>query len=168
MLPNANPPHRPPPVASATDRLEMVRLAVACRPHLKVCDLEVKRGGISYTLETLNSLTVQFPGQRFTWLVGDDAAVLIKDWYEPDAVLARATFTVFNRAGTREPDASRLQALGFPPDRTRIVHINSPPITAHEIRARLALGLPVRDWLPPSVLDYIQRRRLYRSETQVP
>ncbi len=168
LLPNARPPHRTLPIAGAADRLQMVRLAVAGHHSLRACDLEVKAGGVSYTLQTLDSLANDFPGEEFIWLVGYDAALLIAGWYQPDAVLARARFAVFNRAGAPPPDAGRLLALGFPKDRVRIVRIDSPAISAHEIRVRLSQGLPVEGMLPPSVLDYIHKHGLYQRKREVP
>ena len=160
LMPNAQPPHRPQPIASAQDRMRMVELAVDRVPGLVPSRLEVERGGISYTIDTIRELRERFPGQRFEILLGSDAAEHVGAWHRAGDVLAEGNFVIFNRPGTRLTPAE-LAGLGFAPERSRVVHLETPPIAAHEIRDRLAGGGPVDDLIPPGVAAYIRAHRLY-------
>lgn len=160
MMPNAHPPHRTEPLASAAQRMRMVELAVAGHPGLVASRLEVERGGISYTVDTIRELARRFPGQFFEFLLGSDEAVQIGSWHAHADVLGEANFVVFNRPGTTVTPA-QLHELGFEPARTRVVHLETPAIAAHEIRDRLAGGGPVDDLLPSRVAAYIHEHHLY-------
>ena len=163
LMPNATPPHRTAaPVARADDRLRMVRLAVESQPGLVPSALEVDRGGISYTMDTVRELAHAFPGRPFAILLGSDAALQIRSWHEADALLGTARFVIFNRPEiTLAPQT--LHELGFEPSRTQIVHLDTPAIAAHQVRDRLARGAPIDDLVPASVADYIRTHDLYHG-----
>jgi nicotinate-nucleotide adenylyltransferase len=163
LMPNAMPPHRTAaPVASATDRLRMVQLAIDAQPGLQPSSLEVDRGGISYTIDTVRELTRVLGGRPFAILLGSDAALQIRSWHDADALLDEARFVIFNRPETTLASQT-LHELGFEPYRTQIVHLDTPAIAAHQIRDRLARGAPIDDLVPASVGDYIRMHHLYRG-----
>ena len=163
LMPNAMPPHRSAaPVASADDRLRMVRLAVDSQPGLVPLALEVDRGGISYTIETVRELGRAFPERPFAILLGSDVALQIRSWHDADALLNEARFVIFNRPETTLAPQT-LHELGFEPSRTRIVHLDTPAIAAHQIRDRLARGAPIDDLVPAAVAEYIRSHHLYQS-----
>jgi len=160
LMPNAQPPHRRMPLASALDRMRMVEVAAAGQPGLVASRLEIERGGTSYTIDTVRELKARFPGQRFELLLGSDAAIQIASWHEAEAVLAEAAFVIFNRPGTTL-SVERIQVLGFPVQATRLVHIETPPVAAHEVRDRVARGAPIDQLVPAAVAAYIREHRLY-------
>ncbi|HEV3096709.1 MAG TPA: nicotinate-nucleotide adenylyltransferase [Candidatus Dormibacteraeota bacterium] len=161
LMPNAQPPHRSdPPLASAEDRMRMVELAVAQQPGLVASRVEVERGNVSYTIDTVRELARRFPRQRFELLLGSDAALQIRSWHEAAALLAEASFVIFNRPETSLAPQT-MHELGFAPARTRVVHLDTPAIAAHQIRDRLARGSPIDDLVPPAVAEYISEKRLY-------
>jgi nicotinate-nucleotide adenylyltransferase len=163
LMPNATPAHRTAaPLARATDRMRMVELAVAGQPGLQPSRLEVDRGGISYTIETIRELARVYPGQRFVLLLGSDAALKIRSWHDAGALLDEATFTIFNRPETVLAPQT-LHELGFSPARSRIVHLDTPAIAAHQVRDRLARGASIDDLVPAAVADYIRTHELYRG-----
>jgi len=163
LMPNAMPAHRSAaPVASADDRLRMVRLAVDSQPGLVPSALEVDRGGISYTIETVRELGRAFPERPFAILLGSDVALQIRSWHDADALLDEARFVIFNRPETTLAPQT-LHELGFEPSRTRIVHLDTPAIAAHQVRDRLARGAPIGDLVPAAVADYIRSHHLYQS-----
>jgi len=163
LMPNATPSHRSAaPVASADDRLRMVELAVDAQPGLAPSALEVDRGGISYTIDTVRELAHRFPGRAFAILLGSDAALQIRSWHDAEALLDSARFVIFNRPETTLAPQT-LHELGFAPGRTQIVHVDTPAIAAHQIRDRLARGAPIDDLVPAAVADYIRLRGLYQS-----
>jgi nicotinate-nucleotide adenylyltransferase len=163
LMPNARPPHRTTaPVAAAQDRMRMVELAVAGHQGLVPSRIEVDRGGVSYTIDTFRQLARDFPGQRFALLLGADAALQIRSWREADALLAQASFIIFNRPQTTLAPQT-LRELGFAPSRSRIVQLDTPAIAAHQVRDRLARGTAIDDLVPVPVADYIRTHQLYRG-----
>jgi nicotinate-nucleotide adenylyltransferase len=162
LMPNATPPHRSAaPVASADDRLRMVQLAVDTQSGLVPSALEVDRGGISYTIDTVRELARAFPGRPFAILLGSDAALQIRSWHDAGALLDEARFVIFNRPETALASQT-LHELGFDPGRTQIVHLDTPAIAAHQVRDRLARGAPIDDLVPAAVADYIRMHHLYQ------
>jgi nicotinate-nucleotide adenylyltransferase len=161
LMPNAQPPHRPPALAGAGDRMRMVELSVDGLPGLRASQLEVARGGVSYTIDTVRELAAKHPERRFDLLLGTDAALNIRSWREAEALLREARFVIFNRPDT-VTTAAELHALGFPKERTRVVHVDTPSIAAHEVRQRLQDGLSVDGMVPSQVIDYIHQHGLYR------
>ncbi len=164
-MPNAHPPHRHEPHASPDDRARMVELAVDGQARLVASRLEVERGGTSFTIDTVQELGERFPGQRFELLLGADAAEQVQHWHRARELLAEAWFVIFNRPGSRLDDGA-IDRLGFDRKRTRIVHLQTPDIAAHAIRARLAAGQPIDDLVPPAVSDYIRTHHLYAATTR--
>jgi nicotinate-nucleotide adenylyltransferase len=161
LVPNAQPPHRSdPPLAPAEDRMRMVELAVEDQPGLLASRVEVDRGNISYTIDTVRELARRFPGQRFELLLGSDAALQIRSWHEASALLAETNFVIFNRPETSLAPQT-MHELGFAPARTRVVHLDTPAIAAHQIRDRLARGAPIDDLVPARVAAYIREKGLY-------
>lgn len=163
LMPNARPPHRAEPAAGPEDRMRMVELAVRHQPGLVPSRLEIERGGPSYTIDTIRELARRFPGQRFELLLGADAAELIRSWHEAQSVLDEGWFVIFNRPGA-SLGRDRTAQLGFAPARTRIVHLDTPAVAAHEIRDRLEHGRPIDDLVPVGVMEYIRTHHLYGAE----
>ena len=160
VMPNATPPHRTAsPVAPSQDRMRMVELAVAGHDGLVPSHLEVDRGGVSYTIDTLRELARDYR-QRFVLLIGSDAALQIRSWHEADALLDTASFVIFNRPDTALAPQT-LHELGFAPARSRIVHLDTPAIAAYQVRDRLARGALIDDLVPAAVADYIRSHELY-------
>jgi len=161
LMPNATPPHRTAvPVAPADDRMRMVELAVAGQNGVLASRTEVDRGGISYTIDTIRQLAREYPRQRFAFLIGSDAALQIRSWHDAEALLAEGYFVIFNRPETALA-IETLRELGFVPARSRIVHLDTPAIAAHQVRDRVARGAPIDDLVPSAVADFIRTHELY-------
>lgn len=162
LMPNATPPHRTAvPVAPADDRMRMVELAVAGQNGVLASRTEVDRGGISYTIDTIRQLAREYPRQRFAFLIGSDAALQIRSWHDADALLDEGYFVIFNRPETALA-IETLRELGFVPARSRIVHLDTPAIAAHQVRDRVARGAPIDDLVPSAVADFIRTHELYQ------
>jgi nicotinate-nucleotide adenylyltransferase len=160
LMPSSQPPHRPEPAAGAEERLEMVRLATEGLPGLAADDAEVRRGGVSYTVDTLRQLRRERPERELVLLLGSDAAGDFGTWHEAPAIRELAAIAVFNRSGSPALDPGFLAAAGLPSD-AAVFEVESPPVSATEIRRRLASGEDVEGMLPASVLGYIRERGLY-------
>jgi nicotinate-nucleotide adenylyltransferase len=163
LMPSAQPPHRPGAVASAQQRLEMCRLAVAAEPHLEVSDLEVRRGGDSYTVDTLEQLHRDHPADDLHLILGWDAAALFRTWREPVRVRELASVVVIGRPGTPAPDSRRLSEAGLDVGRTKIGLEPTPDISGSALRRAIASGGSVTGKVPPAVERYIAEQHLYRD-----
>lgn len=161
LIPTATPPHRRPTHASAQDRLAMAQAAARGLPGVHVLDLEIRRDGLSYTIDTLDELERLHPGVAVWFTVGADAARDVGAWHRAEELLARARFVVVNRSGVPPIDEAEVRRLGFAPERTRLVQVASPPVSATEIRRRVAAGLPVEGLVPAAVAELISQRGLY-------
>lgn len=157
FIPTGVPPHRGRTLASARDRLEMCRLAIAGEQRFEVSDLEVRRGGASYTVDTLRELKKIHPSDNLFLILGWDAAKLFSTWREPDEVRRMAKLIIVTRPGSGVPTATSDIVCERP----------TPDISASELRDDIARGEPVGDCLPPAVERYIAERGLYRHNRQV-
>ena len=157
FVPLAGAVHRPPPKAPPERRWAWVRAAVAPQPGFVADDLELRRGGASYTFDTLRDLRARHPRKTFCLLLGADAMAGFLDWHRPLEILELAHLVVMGRPGGLEvgPEVLRLQRerAGSPEDlrRERAGRILEVPVTqlaisATDIRARLAAGRSIR-WL---------------------
>lgn len=178
FVPAGEPPLKPRGFASASARLSMVGLAIASTPAFDVEDLELKRSGPSYTVDTLRLLTERFPGERLWFLIGSDALRELDAWHHSEQLFPLASFGVVVRSGDGVNALTSLLpetlARRFRPTRRGLEHESGSeirwipfppqPISATEIRRQLALGQSVRGVVPDPVVDYIEKHGLYRAE----
>ncbi len=160
-MPTGDPPHKPDQsVSPAHLRLEMTRAAVAGEARFRVSELEVRRSGPSYTVDTLRALRARYRTAEIFLLVGaDQMRNLAAGWREPVAILQLATLALIDRAGD---DA--LAASPDLPGMERAVHVPVARIDVSStgIRAKVATGDDVSALVPPRVLGIMERERLYR------
>lgn len=162
VMPVGAPVHRQhAPHASAEDRFQMCRIAVEGRPGFEVSRLETDAHTACFTVDTLAHLRRELPEAELRLIIGADEAVIFPTWREPRTILKQARLAVATRPGL---DATELRSRV--PSWVRKNMDVLPPlnidISATEIRARLARGLPVDQMLPEGVLAYIEKVRLYR------
>jgi len=180
LIPAGDPPHRSAPVAAATARLAMAELAVDGHPGLAVDAREVLRAGRSYTVATLEELRAEEVGDEpLALIVGADAFLGLPTWNRWRELWRLAHIIVVARPGTAfdgalPPELASEWALRYraapgalraaPTGAIVRIDITPRPISASAIRAALARGdrAAVRGLLPPAVLAYIERNRLYR------
>jgi nicotinate-nucleotide adenylyltransferase len=164
LMPVATPPHKEAPEDPGPDvRLDLCRLAVAGEPSIAVSDLEIDRGGASYTVDTLRALHERDPEHALTFIVGGDMAYSLPSWREPEAILELARLAVAERDGLRREDiARRLEPLH---SGDRVVFFEMPRIdlSSSAVRARVAEGRPIRHLVPEPVAEAIRERSLYRQ-----
>ena len=164
LTPVAQAPHKEAPYdPGPQERLELCRLAVAGDERLEVCDLEVRRGGSSYTVDTLRELHAQNPEDDLTFIVGGDIALGLPTWHEPEAVLGLATLAVAERSGAGRADIAERLRTSFP-EAAHPVFFDMPrlDISSSQIRRHVAEGRPIRYLVPDPVAERIARGRLYR------
>jgi nicotinate-nucleotide adenylyltransferase len=163
FVPSAQPPHRAAAVAPAEDRLAMTRLAVQDEPSFEVSDVEVKRGGTSYTADTLSELHRAFPNDELFLILGWDAARLFRTWHEPERVSKLASLVIVDRPGLGPPKASELAGLGLDPSRLIKCHYPTPDVSGSALRQSIEAGQPVTGQVPPAVERYIADHNLFRD-----
>jgi len=165
-IPTAQQPLKPDgAVASAADRYQMVQLAIAGAKGHRADDCEIRRGEVSYTVETLQELRERIPEARLFLIIGSDSLVSIRRWHQPERVLSLATLAVVQRGGEPEIDfsalndfcsSSQLEAI-----RNSVVRMPLIELSSSELRARIAAGRSVRFRIPRAVEALIADRQLY-------
>jgi nicotinate-nucleotide adenylyltransferase len=165
FLPAANPPHKQEePVTAAEDRVAMVRLAIADNPRFALCTLEVDRGGLSYTVDTLRELHKREPGIDLYFIVGMDALADLPKWHDPAGILKVARLVAVHRAGWEAVDLNELdQRVPGAAERVHILRIPGLDISSTDLRERIAEGRPVRYLIPDPVIAYIEAHSLFRD-----
>lgn len=157
FVPCGVPPHRSGPFSSALDRFTMVALATAAHPAFLASDLELRREGTSYTVDTVAALLEARRGASVVLIVGSDAFAELPTWKDPARLLALCRVAVVQRPGVAE-------AALAAPDAAQVLHVPGPAlaVSATAIRERAREGRSVRYLVPEMVADYIAKRGLYR------
>ncbi len=170
LMPVAAPPHKEVAGDPGPEiRLELCRLAVAGDARLAVSDVEVRRGGASYTADTLRALHATFPGADLTFIVGGDMASSLPTWREPAEVVALARLAVAEREGVRRADIlERLATIPGAVEQVDFFDLPRMDISSSLVRRRVAAGHPIRYLVPDRVAEYIAQHGLYRSPVGTP
>ncbi len=155
FIPAAQSPFKPQSQpAPASARLQWLRLALAGKTRCEVDDQEIRRGGVSYTIETLREYAKRFPGAQVYYLIGADNAAKLNEWREAGELAKLAEFVAIPRPGGTAAD--------FPsPFRGRILKGFPLGVSSSEIRARVKAGRTIEDLVPPAVAEAVQAARSY-------
>ena len=188
FIPTGDPPHkRDGSLAPAAHRYEMVRLAIADTPAFGLSDIEIRRIGKSYTIDTVHTLQEQVGSSTdLHLLIGLDAFLDLPSWKDPRELLRHCRFVIVPRPGqsfrslaampllpTLPPQAlvqldtgESLRLNIATPSCRGIVCLPIPPcsISASDIRQRIRHGTTLANLLPPQVESYILQHRLYQEE----
>ena len=155
--------------SGASDRYNMVKAAVAEDPRFEVSDIEIKREGVSYTIDTLRQLSSLWgPEKRICLIMGADAFLSIERWVESEALLRGYDFLLAARPGS---DLSALEAhclrmketYGTP---VQILSMPQVDISSTEIRKRAEEGRSIRYQVPEAVRTYIAEHELYSKNKE--
>lgn len=140
-------------VASAEDRLAMVRAAVEGVAGLEACDVEVRRQGPSYTVDTLEALAAET--RTLFLIVGDDLLPSLATWHRPDRIAELCTLVVVDRERCRAADCGD--------QRWRVLRLEIPrlEVSSTDVRARIREGRSIEGLVPPGAVALIGQRRLY-------
>lgn len=166
FIPAGKPPHKTRKNISAPQhRLEMTWRSVGSNPHFTVSDLEIKREGPSYTIDTVQAMREQYRGWEVFFITGADAVLEILTWRKVDQLLQKCCFVAATRPGFR------LESLGeklarLPAEctaRIKTLEVPALAISSTDIRRRVREGRPIKYLLPEATEEYIYRHGLYKS-----
>ncbi|MGE9971821.1 nicotinate (nicotinamide) nucleotide adenylyltransferase [Candidatus Pseudoscillospira sp. SGI.172] len=169
FVPAAIPPHKALPEGSPSpeDRLAMTVIAadsLLLRDKVAVDDLELRREGKSFTVDTLRQFREEYPGDELWFLMGSDMLFSLPDWHLPEEICALAGLAAFARSEGDEPERMEVQAEQLRADYgARVTVLRLPEVvevSSTRLRAQLAGGEGA-EFLPPSVYGYILRMGLY-------
>jgi len=177
FLPAGNPPHRESTVASAEERLAMVRAATQGQPGFVVDDREIRREGLSYSVDTMRTLRADFADSSLCLIVGMDAFLSLPKWHQWRELLELAHLVVAHRPGWRAPTMGPLGELlvdrgtgrsadlhESPAGRIFIHAVTQLEISSTEVRKLIAAGRDPRYLMPDEVCSIIDESGCYRSK----
>ena len=144
-------------VSPAEDRYLMTVIATASNPRFSVSRVDVDRQGPTYTIDTLTDLHRQHPDAELFFITGADALAQILSWRDSDRFLRLAHFVGVTRPGFTLADGH------LPEGAVSLVEIPALAISSTDCRDRVARGMPVWYLVPDGVVQYIEKRGLYRS-----
>jgi len=132
----------------------MTKMLAESDPRFDVDAIEIDRGGLSYTVDTLTALRLRWPSAELFWLVGADIVSSFAQWRQPERIVQLATVVVLQRAGDI--------AGGTLPAGMRCLATRRVDVSSTEIRQRVKEGKSVRGFVPDAVAEFIAAERLYR------
>jgi nicotinate-nucleotide adenylyltransferase len=135
-------------------RLQLLRLALAGKTNCEIDEQEIRRGGVSYTIETLRAYAKKFPAAKFFYLIGADIVAKLNEWREADELAKLAEFVAVPRPGEIAVEFTK-------PFRGRILKGFPVEISSSQIRARIKANLPVENLVPPFVAEAIRAAGIY-------
>jgi nicotinate-nucleotide adenylyltransferase len=154
FVPAFLPPHKDDSeIASAQDRLRMVRLAIKGNKHFLSSDIEIKRRGRSYTINTLRELKKAYLNDELYFIIGSDLLKYLEDWKDLNEIIRMVKFVAATRPGYP------LQEL---PSYFQTIAIRAVDISGFEIRRCIRQNRSFRYLVPEAVFNYIKKKRLYR------
>jgi nicotinate-nucleotide adenylyltransferase len=154
FVPTSMPPHKDNlNIASANDRLKMLKLAVASNKYFSVSDIEIKRQGRSYTIDTVKELKAKYSRDELYFIIGSDLLKYLKDWKDLDQILSLVKFVAATRPG---------YALEQIPQPIQTLPIRAVDVSGFEVRQCVAANKSFGYLVTDKVFDYIKKRKLYK------
>jgi nicotinate-nucleotide adenylyltransferase len=144
--------------ANAADRLAMTRIAVEGNPRFECCDYEIRKGSVSFTIETLEFLRGAYAGAEFSVIIGMDNFLELHTWKDPERMLEIADIIVMNRASV-VPGMPE----GIASERIRFIDVPDIDLSSSGIRRRVSEGKSIAYIVPPAVEQYIITHHLYQA-----
>jgi nicotinate-nucleotide adenylyltransferase len=154
--------HKARVLTAGEHRLEMARLAFAGVPRAIVDGRELRRTGPTYTVDTLRELQAEFPGAQLLLVIGADQAEALHSWRESAEIVRLATISIAARARPVRAEGM-FDASNLPAGRLEPVELPPMPVSATEIRQRVAAGQGIAHLVPDAVARYIDRYHLYQT-----
>lgn len=160
FVPAGDPPHKSrASLTPARHRLAMTRLAVRGNEAFEVRNLEVRRKGVSYTVDTVRALAAEAGRARLVLLMGADMFATFGTWRDPEGILEHARLAVALRPGAQRPRRGRFEHTG-----RGVSFLDNPglEVSSTALRDRARAGLSLRYLVPDAVARYLEKHALYR------
>lgn len=166
FIPAFVPPHKVgQDYAPAEHRYAMTELAVKPYPHFTVSDMELRRSGVSYTIDTLRELRQIYPDKELYFIIGADSVAQLHTWNSINEMLQLATFVAAGRPGYEGVMEEVVHHLGAAAaERIMLLHTPEYDISSTEIRIRLHEGASLAGLVPRAVEQYINAHNLYKRQ----
>ena len=169
FLPDGDPPHKTPNTKDA-ERLHMVRIAIADEPRFFTSDMEMRRRGRTYTVDTLLALKSEAPERELIYVIGSDTLFLFPTWRTAGKVAELCTMLVVMREGD-ETEAVRAEQAKMQREYglvSTLLKTRGLPISSSQVREIRRRGGDISGLVPPGVAEYIMRRGLYLGTGETP
>lgn len=161
FIPSFQPPLKEnDPNADVDARLEMVYRAIDFQPHFRAMDIELERGGTSYSIDTVQALQELYPGRTFSYIIGSDRVNDLPQWHRIQELAEIVSFIGVERPG-ESIDVSSLPS--YIQDRLTVIGMPLVDISSTEIRQRQADKRSIRFLVPEKVYSFIRRNSLYEK-----
>ena len=150
---------------SDADRLSMIRLAIEGKSYLSVSDMEILRGGVTHTIDTIREFERLYPGVKLYFIIGGDSLAWVDRWVSAKELLESVTFLTAVRGENdieRSKDIIRRIKSEHPKSQIELLNMEDYPVSSSGIREKIKCGEDVSDVLPDKVYDYILEHGLYR------
>ena len=154
FVPAASPPHKTDRLtALASHRLAMLKLAIKGNKKFEVSPLELQRGGISYTVDTLRNLSERHPGAELYLILGEDNYAEFHSWKSPEEIVRLASLVIYHRSGYGNVKGSRYPVTEL---KGALLELSST-----DIRKKVSRGQSIRYFVTKEVASYIKSKKLY-------
>ena len=167
LMPSKIPPHKAKKgILSEQHRLRMTELSAQTEPFFRASDWELKREGTTYTVDTMQELTTEFPEHRFYFIIGGDSALSFLSWREPKRILSYTNLLAGGRAGCEEENVKEMiRTLNTLTRQGKAAYVSLPniSISSSDIRTAIEMGVEeeAKKMIPTSVFQYIKEQKLY-------
>jgi nicotinate-nucleotide adenylyltransferase len=162
FIPSAISPHKQgEEVAAAADRLAMLKEAIGQSKYFEVSEMELQRGGISYSVDTVRALAQEHPSDQLFLMIGSDNLAQFHSWKEPAEIMKMAKLIAFRKPGHEvDPSAGSIAKEAI------VCEVPAINISSTQIRKRVGAGLPIGLMVPEGVEKYIVEHGLYQRKTK--
>ena len=160
-----DPPHKQDQTITPLEhRLAMVKLAIQDESAFELSDIELRRPGPHYTIDTMKLLAEENPGAEIVPIIGGDSLNDLPTWHQPREIVYAAHWVGVMRRPGEETNLEALERQ-IPGITAKVHYVDAPllEIASREIRNRVSTGKPFRYYLPPSVYEYIEKHHLYEA-----
>lgn len=166
FIPARIPPHKEDwDILDQAERYRMVEMAVGSNPAFQVSDLEMKRAGVSYTVDTVEHFCRCYPASQIFFIMGLDSLFILDTWKDIERLSQLCRFIIVTRPGYNINEEVQIRER-LPADfwsQADFLEIPGLDISSSDIRMRVAKGKPIRYMLPEAVESYIRQNHFYRE-----
>lgn len=164
FIPSGNPPHKSKEkIAPCEMRKRLVEVAIETNPYFELDDMEIKRGGTTYTIDTIRQLSVEYPYEKLYFIIGTDTLFELQKWKDYREVAKNTEFILYGR-GSKDPSHIERTMEILRRDHGFNINLSKGPeveLSSTNIRDRISKGLSIRYMVPDRVMEEIMKSNLY-------